>query len=164
MMQAQSILATIGLVAAGTASAALLPSSGVYPPGYNGTDIYTITKIWDHVTTYCPEPTTLYYNNRTYTIDKPTTFIIPDCPCTQTYTTHSKDGYKPTSYVLPSPPAQTDGAAQSGAGAAGVPGTTPTTPGQKPGGTSAAVVTAGAERRAAAGIALAAGVVAALAL
>ncbi|GKT85428.1 LOW QUALITY PROTEIN: cell wall protein [Colletotrichum tofieldiae] len=55
------------------------------PPGHNGTGTYTITKVWDRVTTYCPEPTTLYYNNRTYTIDGPTTLIIPDCPCTQTY-------------------------------------------------------------------------------
>ncbi|GKT59271.1 cell wall protein [Colletotrichum tofieldiae] len=180
MLQARSALAAIGLVAAaggGTASAALLPSSGVYPPGHNGTGTYTITKVWDRVTTYCPEPTTLYYNNRTYTIDGPTTLIIPDCPCTQTYTTRHTDGSKPPSYVLPGPPAQTDSAGAGGygtyqlyspgqSGAAGAPGTTPTTPGQIPGGTPAVVVTAGAERRAAAAAvaALAAGVAAALAL
>lgn len=74
-MQIQSALVSLALVA-GTASA----YEHVYT---NGT--YTITKVWDAVTTYCPQPTTLCFNNRTYTIEKPTTFIIPDCPCTQTY-------------------------------------------------------------------------------
>ncbi|GKT48683.1 putative chloride channel protein [Colletotrichum spaethianum] len=143
-MRISSALATTGLfAAAGTASAVLLNPTGIHFPGYNGTGIRTITKVWDHVTTYCPEPTTLYYNNRTYTIDKPTTFIIPDCPCTQTYRRS-----------FPGVPT----------GVPGVPGTTPTAPGQNPGSTPSVVVTAGAEKRAAAGIALVAGVVAALAL
>ncbi|EFQ27781.1 hypothetical protein CGRA01v4_02805 [Colletotrichum graminicola] len=166
-MQTHSVLATMGLVATaaaaaagtGTAPVAVLPSSGVYPPGYNGTGIYTVTTVWDSVSTYCPEPTTLCFNDRTYTIDKPTTLIISDCPCTQTYTTQYTDGPQYTSYVMPKPPAQT-----AGVGAPVNPGATPTAPGQRPGGTAAVVVTAGAEKHAAPVIALVAGVVAAFAL
>ncbi|KAJ4171830.1 hypothetical protein NW754_007425 [Fusarium falciforme] len=43
--------------------------------------VYT-TEVVTAITTYCPEPTTLSYNNKTYTITKPTTFTITDCPCT----------------------------------------------------------------------------------
>ncbi|KXH66406.1 hypothetical protein CSAL01_10765 [Colletotrichum salicis] len=98
-MQIQSALISLALVA-GTASAA-------YEHAYtNGT--FTITKVWDAVTTYCPQPTTLCFNNRTYTIEQPTTFIIPDCPCTQTYTTNQcSECQHPTGYVVPNPPAQT---------------------------------------------------------
>ncbi|KAK2002880.1 hypothetical protein LX36DRAFT_666829 [Colletotrichum falcatum] len=185
-MQNQSVLATMGLVATtaaaaagtGTAPAVVLPSSGVvYPPGYNGTGIYTVTTVWDSVSTYCPEPTTLCFNDVTYTIVKPTTLVITDCPCTQTYTTQYTDGPKPTTYAMPKPPAQTPdagGYASYGAynpsqsGAAVVPAATPVTPGQmpgqKPGGTPAVVVTAGAEKRVASVVALIAGVAAALAL
>ncbi|KAF4773787.1 hypothetical protein HER10_EVM0004556 [Colletotrichum scovillei] len=98
-MQIQSALVSLALVA-GTASA----YEHVYT---NGT--YTITKVWDAVTTYCPQPTTLCFNNRTYTIEQPTTFIIPDCPCTQTYTTNQcSECAHATGYVVPAPPAQTD--------------------------------------------------------
>ncbi|KAK2032453.1 hypothetical protein LX32DRAFT_710447 [Colletotrichum zoysiae] len=155
-MQTQSVLAAAGLVAAAAAQAVVVngtapvgpaPTSGVLPPGYNGTGVYTVTTVWDVVSTYCPEPTTLYFNDRTYAIDKPTTLVIPDCPCTQTYTTRYADGYKPTTYVVPNPPVQT--AAGGGAGApggvgGGGGGATPAAPGQKPGGTGAVVVTAGA--------------------
>ncbi|KAK2011325.1 hypothetical protein LZ32DRAFT_339222 [Colletotrichum eremochloae] len=174
-MQIHSALVTMGLVATaaaaaagtGTAPVAGLPSSGVYPPGYNGTGIYTITTVWDSVSTYCPEPTTLCFNDRTYVIDKPTTLVIPNCPCTQTYTTRYMDGYRPTSYAVPNPPAQTAGAGgygtygiynpgQPGAPVApGAPGATPTTP---------VVVTAGAEKHAASVITLLAGIIAAFAL
>ncbi|KAK2051556.1 hypothetical protein LY76DRAFT_674529 [Colletotrichum caudatum] len=172
-MQTQSVLVAAGLVAAaaaqavinGTAPVGPAPTSGVLPPGYNGTGVYTITTVWDAVSTYCPEPTTLYFNDRTYAIDKPTTLVIPDCPCTQTYTTRYADGYKPTTYVVPNPPAQTAAAAGGGGGGGGgavAPGggATPTAPGQKPGGTAAVVVTAGAGKPV---VALLAGVLAAAA-
>jgi len=167
-MQTRSVLATMGLVATaaaaaaagtGTAPVAVLPSSGVYPPGYNGTGIYTVTTVWDSVSTYCPEPTTLCFNDVTYTIDKPTTLIISDCPCTQTYTTQYTGGQMYTSYAMPKPPAQT-----AGPGVPVAPGATPTASGQNPGGNVAVVVTAGAEKHVASVIALVAGVVAAFAL
>ncbi|KAK7413658.1 hypothetical protein QQX98_007440 [Neonectria punicea] len=43
--------------------------------------VYT-TEVLTAITTYCPEPTTLSFNNKTYTITEPTTFTITDCPCT----------------------------------------------------------------------------------
>ncbi|KAK2038202.1 hypothetical protein LZ31DRAFT_609343 [Colletotrichum somersetense] len=165
-MQTQSVLVTAGLVAAaaaqavinGTAPVGPAPTSGVLPPGHNGTGVYTVTTVWDVVSTYCPGPTTLYFNDRTYAIDKPTTLVIPNCPCTQTYTTRYAEGYKPTTYVVPNPPVQT--AAGGGAVAPGGGGATPTAPGQKPGGTAAVVVTAGAGKPV---VALLAGVLAAAA-
>ncbi|KAH8669382.1 hypothetical protein BGZ61DRAFT_592454 [Ilyonectria robusta] len=45
--------------------------------------VYT-TEVVTAITTYCPEPTTLTYNNMTYTVTKPTTFTITNCPCTVT--------------------------------------------------------------------------------
>ncbi|WYZ45253.1 hypothetical protein EsH8_VIII_000569 [Colletotrichum jinshuiense] len=108
-MQIQSVVATIALAAA-SASAAYVVPGPIHPPGYNGTGTFTVTKVWDRVTTYCPEPTTLYFNNRTYVIDKPKTFVIPDCPCTQTYTTYQSEGDKPTAPVPASPPIQTPAA------------------------------------------------------
>ncbi|KAM5380353.1 hypothetical protein ACJZ2D_003455 [Fusarium nematophilum] len=43
--------------------------------------VYT-TEVVTAITTYCPEPTTLTYNNKTYTVTEPTTYTITDCPCT----------------------------------------------------------------------------------
>ncbi|KAF7549520.1 hypothetical protein G7Z17_g6311 [Cylindrodendrum hubeiense] len=45
--------------------------------------VYT-TEVVTAITTYCPEPTTLTYNNMTYTITEPTTFTVTNCPCTVT--------------------------------------------------------------------------------
>ncbi|KAF5247418.1 hypothetical protein FAUST_836, partial [Fusarium austroamericanum] len=43
--------------------------------------VYT-TEVLTAITTYCPEPTTLTHGNKTYTVTKPTTLTITDCPCT----------------------------------------------------------------------------------
>ncbi|GMM53155.1 hypothetical protein DASB73_041180 [Starmerella bacillaris] len=34
-------------------------------------------------TTYCDEPTTFTYHNKTYTVTEPTTITITDCSCTE---------------------------------------------------------------------------------
>ncbi|OAQ98942.1 hypothetical protein LLEC1_04805, partial [Akanthomyces lecanii] len=49
----------------------------------NGT-MTTITEVVDVYTTYCPEPTHLTMNNKTYTVTEACTFTITDCPCTVT--------------------------------------------------------------------------------
>jgi hypothetical protein len=41
-----------------------------------------VTEVLTEYTTYCPEPTTLTYNDVTYTITEATTLTITDCPCT----------------------------------------------------------------------------------
>ncbi|RSL38540.1 Cell wall protein SED1 [Fusarium floridanum] len=45
--------------------------------------VYT-TEVVTKLTTYCPEPTTLTFNNKTYTVTEPTTLTVTDCPCTVT--------------------------------------------------------------------------------
>lgn len=39
----------------------------------------TTTKVVTAITTYCPSPTTLTYNNKTYTVTKATTLTITNC-------------------------------------------------------------------------------------
>lgn len=46
------------------------------PPAQYTTEVVTA------ITTYCPAPTTLSYNDKTYVITEPTSFTITDCPCT----------------------------------------------------------------------------------
>lgn len=46
-----------------------------------GNVTYT-TEVVTEYTTFCPEPTTLTYGDKTYTVTKPTTLTITDCPCT----------------------------------------------------------------------------------
>lgn len=48
---------------------------------------YTTTVIVTKLTTYCPGPTSLTQNGKTYIVTKETTLTINDCPCTSTYTT-----------------------------------------------------------------------------
>ena len=45
--------------------------------------IYT-TDVVEHYETYCPEPTEVVYNKKTYTVTEATTLTIVDCPCTVT--------------------------------------------------------------------------------
>lgn len=45
----------------------------------------TITEVVDVWTTFCPEPTHLTMNNKTYTVTEACTFTITDCPCTVTH-------------------------------------------------------------------------------
>ncbi|OAA64433.1 hypothetical protein SPI_03080 [Niveomyces insectorum RCEF 264] len=49
--------------------------------GY-GTDVATTTVVVTDYTTYCPEPTTLVFKNKTITVTSATTLTITDCPCT----------------------------------------------------------------------------------
>lgn len=86
-MQIQSVLVAVGTLAATGVSATPnhLPFQHKHGLGLgpNGT-VVTYTKIHpDAVETWCPGPTTLYFNDKTYYIDKPTTFKLPDCPCTE---------------------------------------------------------------------------------
>ena len=46
------------------------------------TEIDVVTAL----TTYCPEPTNIVTNNKTYTVTGATTLTITDCPCTITTT------------------------------------------------------------------------------
>lgn len=41
-----------------------------------------VTEVVVDYTTYCPEATTLTYNDKTYTITEATTLTITDCSCT----------------------------------------------------------------------------------
>ncbi|KAJ9151576.1 hypothetical protein NKR19_g4806 [Coniochaeta hoffmannii] len=67
--------------------------------------VYT-TIVVPTYTTYCPEPTTFAYKNITYTVTKPTTITITNCPCTLSI-------HKPppvtttTTYTIPPPNNQT---------------------------------------------------------
>ena len=45
--------------------------------------VYT-TDVVEHYETYCPEPTEVVYNQKTYTVTEATTLTIVDCPCTVT--------------------------------------------------------------------------------
>jgi len=49
------------------------------------------------LTTVCPEPTTVTYGTKTYTVTKPTTIIDDDCEYTTTYEV------KPTPYPVHTP-------------------------------------------------------------
>ncbi|KAL2062585.1 hypothetical protein VTL71DRAFT_5657 [Oculimacula yallundae] len=59
------------------------------PPSYNATYTpvwVTTTEVVKSYTTYCPVPTTIVQNSKTYTVTKATTLTITDCPCTATKT------------------------------------------------------------------------------
>lgn len=79
------LLSSIALAGAALAGA----SSDVYD--------YTVTEVVTALTTYCPEPTTIVTNNRTYTVTEATTLTITDCPCTLTHTSKGPETEKPTS-------------------------------------------------------------------
>ncbi|RPA72132.1 hypothetical protein BJ508DRAFT_315009 [Ascobolus immersus RN42] len=46
----------------------------------------TVTETVSSYVTYCPFPTTIVENNKTYTVTEATTLTITDCPCTRTKT------------------------------------------------------------------------------
>ncbi|KAH7383729.1 hypothetical protein BKA64DRAFT_167712 [Cadophora sp. MPI-SDFR-AT-0126] len=48
----------------------------------NGTVYETVTLT--AITTYCPYPTEIVHNSKTYTVTEATTLTITDCPCTIT--------------------------------------------------------------------------------
>ncbi|KLP10277.1 cell wall glycoprotein [Fusarium fujikuroi] len=86
--------ASIASVLIGAATA-----SPHYAPPSNETVKYT-TEVVTHLTTYCPEATTLTYGEKTYTITEATTLTIEDCSCTITKPVATGTGYaappKPT--------------------------------------------------------------------
>ncbi|OAQ57525.1 hypothetical protein VFPPC_15019 [Pochonia chlamydosporia 170] len=65
--------------------------------GTNSTASLTIIRT--AFTTYCPEPTKFAVGNVTYTVTKPTTLTITNCPCTLT-----KTGVTSLNPTTPSPP------------------------------------------------------------
>ncbi|KAL6707826.1 hypothetical protein ACN47E_003726 [Coniothyrium glycines] len=59
-------------------------SSAAYVP-YSSAVPYTTTKVVYGLTTYCPEPTTVTYGSKTYTVSSSTTLVDDDCEYTTTY-------------------------------------------------------------------------------
>ncbi|KAL2067600.1 hypothetical protein VTL71DRAFT_2025 [Oculimacula yallundae] len=64
-----------------TCSAELAACLGYNP--YDKAPAYT-TEVVNQYTTYCPEATTVVYNQKTYTATKGETLTITNCPCTIT--------------------------------------------------------------------------------
>lgn len=78
-------------------------SSKAAYPEYPEYPSYTTTKVIYGLTTYCPEPTTITYGYKTYTIKSSTTLIDNDCEYTTTYVvkptpTPAKPTYTPPVY------------------------------------------------------------------
>ncbi|KAI9147257.1 Clock-controlled protein 6 [Paramyrothecium foliicola] len=69
------------ILAAGSVLAALAQASPVHNNGTTGGIVYT-TEIVQSLVTYCPAPTTIVQNSKTYTVTEATTLTISDCPCT----------------------------------------------------------------------------------
>merc|ERR1712000_223842 len=129
--------------------AGLLVGAAMASPHYgygNGTQ-YT-TEVVAAYTTYCPAPTTLTYQDKTYTITEATTLTVTDCPCT---VTKSHTGPAPTGPA----PVKPTGEAPVPVAPTGT-GSTPETPAES----EPAVVTAAAARSAPAGILAAIGAIA----
>lgn len=59
-----------------------------------------VTDVVSHFTTYCPEATSFAINNKTYTVTKPTTLTITDCPCTISHTTQAPATALPSNGTL----------------------------------------------------------------
>ncbi|CAK7205050.1 hypothetical protein SEUCBS139899_007814 [Sporothrix eucalyptigena] len=60
----------------------LAPLAGFAAVAAAGAADVTTTIIVTDFTTYCPEPTTLVFKNKTITVTSATTLTITDCPCT----------------------------------------------------------------------------------
>lgn len=80
-------------------------AAGYYPEQPS----YTTTKVVYGLTTYCPEPTTVVYGHKTYTVKTATTIIDDDCEYTTTYVvkptpTPAKPTYAPPVYSQPPAP------------------------------------------------------------
>ena len=67
-------------LASGAAAGEVLGETGDYN---NGTVAYT-TEFVTHLTTYCPESTSLTIGASTYTVSEATTLTISECSCTVT--------------------------------------------------------------------------------
>lgn len=68
-----------------------------YPVVYSSAPAYTTTKVYTGLTTVCPEPTTVTYGSKTYTVKSSTTLIDDDCEYTTT------EVVKPTPYPVYTP-------------------------------------------------------------
>lgn len=66
----------------GVIATAVSAQTGVLSVATNAT--VTATVVVESFTTYCPEPTTLTYNEVRYTVTEPTILTVTDCPCTIT--------------------------------------------------------------------------------
>ncbi|KAM3553813.1 hypothetical protein MY1884_006478 [Beauveria asiatica] len=111
---------------------------------HNGTWA-TVTEVVDIYSTWCPEPTHLTMNHKTYTVTEACTFTITDCPCTVTKTIP----LSPTTHPTNGPGPVTTNAGNNNATPSKPP--SPTTAGnQCPGGQNCPPVVAGAGQNAAA--------------
>lgn len=54
-----------------------------------------VTEVVTAYTTYCPEPTEITQNGKTYTVTEATTLTITDCPCTITHTSSAAPTHNP---------------------------------------------------------------------
>jgi hypothetical protein len=86
------------VVVLAVATIALAEKSKPWGHHKNGTIAYT-TITTTALTTYCPEPTKITHNGKTYTVTEATTLTITDCPCTVTEVC-----VLPSPQQIPSPP------------------------------------------------------------
>ncbi|KAH7363712.1 hypothetical protein BKA66DRAFT_573407 [Pyrenochaeta sp. MPI-SDFR-AT-0127] len=80
------------------------PESSKAPeyPSYPEAPAYTTTKVVTGLTTVCPEPTTVTYGHKTYTVKSSTTLIDDDCEYTTTYEVKpTPTPVKPTGHYAP---------------------------------------------------------------
>jgi len=63
--------------------AAVLAAAAGASASYAG-NVTVVTEVVNEYTTYCPEATKITHGSKTYTVTKPTTLTITDCPCTIT--------------------------------------------------------------------------------
>ncbi|KAF4592512.1 Cell wall protein SED1 [Ophiocordyceps camponoti-floridani] len=89
------VAAFAGLVSSQYTSAATYGTSS-----YNPGPVPTTTKVVDQYVTYCPVPTMVTMNEKVYTVTKPTTLTITDCPCTVTEPCYT---CAPDTYSSPQP-------------------------------------------------------------
>ncbi|KAG5953778.1 hypothetical protein E4U13_007294 [Claviceps humidiphila] len=76
----------------------------------NGTQV--VTEVVDQYVTYCPGPTHITHGDKVYTVTKPTTLTITNCPCTITRPVVSTSAVVcHTCTAAPSNPAATEPAA-----------------------------------------------------
>lgn len=68
-----------------------------------GTGTVYTTIVVPTYTTICPSPTTFAFHNKTYTVTKPTTLTITNCPCTLSIYT-PPPVTTTTTYAVPPPP------------------------------------------------------------
>ncbi|KAH3668001.1 hypothetical protein OGAPHI_001755 [Ogataea philodendri] len=89
----------------------------------------TVEEVVTALTTYCPEPTSIVTNGKTYTITGATTLTITDCPCTKsevitttTVTTCPESSAASSSKVAPTSSAVTISTAENAGAKAGAAG------------------------------------------